>query len=74
MQAHLTRGSLVNAVSLQRPCLDFKKINKKVFSRKDAAYHRKVTLAAKDFISFVESGKDVYACMDAGRAKRTAEK
>ena len=30
-------------------------------------------MAAKDFISSVKSGKDIYACIDVGRAKRTAK-
>ena len=30
-------------------------------------------MAAKDFISSMESGKDISACIDTGRAKRTAE-
>ena len=42
-------------------------------SHRDAAYHREATLAAKDFISSMESGKDIYTCIDAGRDKRTAE-
>ena len=73
MQAHLTHGSLANAAFLKRPCIDFKKFIKKALSHRDAAYHREATLAAKDFISSMESGKDIYTCIDAGRDKRTAE-
>ena len=73
MQAHLTHGSLANAAFLKRPCIDFKKFIEKALSHRDAAYHREATLAAKDFISSMESGKNIYACIDAGRAKRTAE-
>ena len=73
MQAHLTHGSLANAAFVKRPCRDFKKFIEKAFSHTDAAYHREATLAAMDFISSMESGKDIYACMDAERAKRTAE-
>ena len=69
MQAHLTHGSLANAGFLKRPCIDFKKFIKKALSHRDAAYHREATLAAKNFISSMECGKDI----DAGRAKRTAE-
>ena len=60
MQAHLTHGSLANAAFVKRPCLDFKKFIEKAFSYRDAAYHREATLAAKDFISSMESGKDIY--------------
>ena len=73
MQAHLTHGSLANAAFLKRPCIDFKKFIEKALSHRDAAYHREATLAAKNFISSMESGKNIYACIDAGRAKRTAE-
>ena len=73
MQAHLTHGSLANAAFLKRPCIDFKKFIEKALSHRDAAYHREATLAAKDFISSMESGKDIYACIDTGRDKRTAE-
>ena len=72
MQAHLTHGSLANASFVKRPCIDFKKFIEKALSQRDAAYHREATLVAKDFINFMESGKDIYACIDAGRAKRTA--
>ena len=73
MRAHLTHGSLANAAFVKRPCIDFKKFIEKALSHRDVAYHREATLAAKDFISSMESGKDIYACTDAGRAKRTAE-
>ena len=73
MQAHLTHGSLANAAFLKRPRIDFKKFIGKALSHRDAAYHREATLAAKDFISSIESGKDIYTCIDAGRDKRTAE-
>ena len=73
MQAHLTHGSFANAAFLKRPCIDFKKFIEKALSHRDAAYHREATLAAKDFISSMESCKDIYACIDAGRDKRTAE-
>ena len=73
MQAHLTHGSLANAAFLKRSCIDFKKFIKKALSHRDAAYHREATLAAKDFISSLESGKDIYTCIDAGRDKRAAE-
>ena len=73
MQAHLTHGSLANVAFLKRPSLDLKKFIEKAFSHRDAAYHREATLAAKDFISSMESGKDVYTCIDSGRDKRTAE-
>ena len=73
MQAHLTHGSLVNAAFVKRPFIDFKKFIEKALSHRDAAYHREATLAAKDFIGFMESGKNIYAFIDAGRAKRTAE-
>ena len=73
MQAHLIHGSLANAAFLKRPCIDFKKFIEKALSHRDAAYHREATLAAKDFISSMESSKDMYTCMDAGRDKRTAE-
>ena len=73
MQAHLTHGGLANAAFLKRPCIDFKKFFKKALSHRDAAYHRESTLTAKDFISSIESGKDIYTCIDAGRDKRTAE-
>ena len=69
MQAHLTHGSLANPALLERPCIDFKKFIEKALSHRDAAYHREATLAAKDFISSMESGKNIYACIDAGRAK-----
>ena len=67
MQAHLTHGSLANAAFVKKPCIDFKKFIEKALS------HREATLAAKNFISSMECGKDIYACIDAGRAKRTAE-
>ena len=73
MQAHLTHGSLANAAFLKRPCIDFKKFIEKALSHRDAAYHREATLAAKDFINSMESGKDIHTCIDAGRDKRTAE-
>ena len=73
MQAHLTHGSLANAAFVKRPCIDLKKFIEKALSHRDGAYHREATLAAKDFISSMESGKDIYACIDAGRAKQTAE-
>ena len=60
MQAHLTYGSLANAAFVKRPCLDFKKFIEKALSHKNAAYYREATLAAKDFISSMESGKDIY--------------
>ena len=69
MQAHLTHGSLANAAFVKRPCIDLKKFIEKALSHRDAAYHREATLAVKDFISSMESGKDI----DAGRAKQTAE-
>ena len=47
----------------------FQEIYEKALFYRDTAYHREATLAAKDFISSMESGKD----RDAGRAKRTAE-
>ena len=73
VQAHLTHGSLANAAFLKRPCIDFKKFIAKALSHRDAAYHREATLAAKDFISSMENGKDIYTCVDAGRDRRTAE-
>ena len=73
MQAHLTHGSLANAAFVKKPCIDFKKFIEKALSHRDAAYHREATLAAKNFISSVECGKNIYTCIDAGRAKRTAE-
>ena len=73
MQAHLTHGSLANTAFLKRPSIDFKKFIEKALSHRDAAYHREATLAAKDFISSMECGKDVYTCIDAARDKRTAE-
>ena len=73
IQPHLTHGSLVNAAFVKTLCIDFKKFIKKALSLRDAAYHREATLAAKNFISSMKSGKDIYACIDAGRAKRTAE-
>ena len=73
MQAHLTRGSLANAAFVKRPCIDFKKFIEKALSHRDAAYHREATLAAKDFIGSMESGKDIYTCRDAGKAKQTAK-
>ena len=73
MQAHLTHGRLANAAFLKRPSIDFKKFIKKALSHRDAAYLREATLAAKDFISSMESSKDIYTCIDAGRDKRTAE-
>ena len=73
MQAHLTNGSLANAAFLKRPCKDFEKFIEKALSHRYAAYHREATLAAKDFIGSMESGKDIYACIDAGRAKQTPE-
>ena len=73
MQAHLTHGSLANAAFLKRPCIDFKKFIEKALSHRDAAYHREATLAAKVFVSSMESGKDIYTCIDAGRDKQTAE-
>ena len=73
MQAHLTHGSLANATFLKRPCIDFKKFIEKALSHRDAAYHREATLAAKNFISSMESCKDIYTCIDAGRDKRIAE-
>ena len=73
MQVHLTHGSLANTAFLKRPCIDFKKFIEKALSHRDAAYHREATLAAKDFISSMESGKDIYTCIDVGRDKRTAE-
>ena len=73
MQAHLTHGSLANASFVKRPCIDFKKFIEKDLSHRDAAYYREATLASKDFICSIESGKDIYAWIDAGRAKRTAE-
>ena len=57
----------------QKIHMDFKKFIEKAFSHRDTTYHREATMAAKDFISSMESGKDIYACIDAGRAKRTAE-
>ena len=72
MQAHLTHGSLANAAFVKRPWIDFKKFFEKALSHRHTAYHRKAALATKDFISVMESGKDVYACIDAGRAKQTA--
>ena len=71
MQAHLTHGSLANVAFVKRPCIDFKKFSKKALSHRNAAYQREATLAAKDFISSMESGKDIYACIEAGKAKRT---
>ena len=73
MQAHLTHGSLANANFVKKPCIDFKKFIEKALSHRDAAYHREATLAAKNFISSMECGKDIYTCIDAGRAKRTTE-
>ena len=73
IQAHLTHDILANAAFVKRPCIDFKKFIEMALSHKDAAYHREATLAAKDFISSMESGKHIYVCIDAGRAKRTAE-
>ena len=73
MQAHLTHGGLANAAFLKRPCIDFKKFFEKALSHRDAAYNREATLAAKDFISSMASGKDIYTCIDAGRDKRTTE-
>ena len=74
IQAHLTHGSLVNAAFVKRPCVDFKKFIERALARRDAAYHREAALAAKDFNNSMESaGKDIYACIDAGNAKRTAE-
>ena len=74
MQAHLTHDSLMNAAFVKRPCIDFKKFVEKALAHRDAAYHREAALAAKDFINAMESGKDIlYAFMDAGNAKRTAE-
>ena len=73
MQAHLTHGNLANAAFLKRPCRDFKIFIEKALSHRDAAYNREATLAAKDFISSMESCKDIYTCIDAGRNKRTAE-
>ena len=73
IQMHLTLGSLANAAFLKRPCIDFKEFIEKALSHRDAAYHREATLAAKDFISSMESSKDIYTCIDAGRDKRTAE-
>ena len=60
MQAYLTHGSLANAAFVKKPCIDFKKFIKKALSHRDAAYQREATLAAKDFISSMESGKDIY--------------
>ena len=73
MQVHLTHGSLANAAFVQKPCIDFKKFIEKALSHRDTAYHREATLAAKNFINTMECGKDIYTCIDAGRAKRTAE-
>ena len=73
MQAHLTHGSLANAAFVKKPCINFKKFVEKALFHRDAAYHREVTLAAKNFISSMECGKDIYTCIAAGRAKRTAE-
>ena len=73
MQAHLTHGSLMNAAFVKRPCIDFKKFIERTLAHRDAAYYREAALAAKDFISFMKSGKDIYACIDAGNAKRTTE-
>ena len=73
MQAHLTHGSLMNAAFVKRPCIDLKKFAEKALAHRDAAYHREAASAAKDFINAMESGKDIYAFMDAGNAKRTAE-
>ena len=73
MQAHLTHGSLANAAFVKRPCIDFKKFIEKALSHGDAAYHREAALAAKDFISSMESAKDIYTCIGAERAKRRAE-
>ena len=73
MQAHLTHGSLANAAFVKKPCIDFKKFIKKDLSHRDAAYHREATLAANNFISSMECGKDIYTCIVAGRTKRTAE-
>ena len=70
LQAHLT---LANAAFVKKPWIDFKKFFKKALSHRHAAYHREATMATKDFISVMESGKDIYACIDAGRAKRTAQ-
>ena len=61
MQAHLTHGSLEKAAFVKRPCIDFKKFVEKALSHRDAAYHKEATLAAKDFISFMENGKDIYS-------------
>ena len=73
MQVHLTHGSLVNAAFVKRSYIDFKKFIKKALSHRNAAYHIEATLAAKDFICSMESGKDIYAGTVAGRAKRTTE-
>ena len=59
MQAHLTHGSLAYAAFVKRPCIDLKKFIEKALS------HREATLATKDFISSMESDKDIYACTDA---------
>ena len=59
MQAHLTHGSLANAAFVKRPGTNFKKFIEKPLSHRYAAYHREATLAAKDFISSMESGKDI---------------
>ena len=61
MQVHLTHGSLANAAFLKRPRIDFKKFIEKALSHRDAAYHREATLAVKNFISSMESGKNIYA-------------
>ena len=61
MQAHLTHRSLANVAFVNRPCIDFKKFIEKALSHRNAAYHREATLPAKNFISSMESGKDIYA-------------
>ena len=73
MQAHLTHDSLANAAFAKRPCIDFKKFIEKALSQRDATYHREATLVAKDFTSSMECGQDIYACIDAEKANRTAE-
>ena len=73
MQSHLIHGSPANAAFVKRPCIDFKKFVEKALFHSDAACHREAALTAKDFISSMESGKDIYACIDAGRAKQIAE-